>query len=123
MIEKYYEDPEAKKEAYARHMEYFLTNDITSAIPVGVAAAMEERYATEGDIDPDSINAVKTALMGPLAGLGDSLLNGTARPILAGLAISFITSDGSGRYSSSSAWPSYRWACVIWAYSRDINKV
>lgn len=92
VIEKYYEDPEAKKEAYARHMEYFLTNDITSAIPVGVAAAMEGRYATEGDIDPDSINAVKTALMGPLAGLGDSLLNGTARPILAGLAISFITS-------------------------------
>ena len=91
VIEKYYEDPEEKKEAYARHMEYFLTNDITSAIPVGVAAAMEERYATEGDIDPDSINAVKTALMGPLAGLGDSLLNGTARPILAGIAISLIT--------------------------------
>ena len=58
---------------------------------MGVAAAMEERYATEGDIDPDSINAVKTALMGPLAGLGDSLLNGTARPILAGIAISLIT--------------------------------
>lgn len=92
VIEKYYEDPEEKREAYERHLEYFLTNDITSAIPVGVAAAMEERYATEGDIDPDSINAVKTALMGPLAGLGDSLLNGTARPILAGLAISFINS-------------------------------
>lgn len=90
VIEKYYDDPDEKREAYARHMEYFLTNDITSAIPVGVAAAMEERYATEGDIDSDSINAVKTALMGPLAGLGDSLLNGTARPILAGLAISFI---------------------------------
>ena len=74
VIEKYYEDPEAKKEAYARHMEYFLTNDITSAIPVGVAAAMEERYATEGDIDPDSINAVKTALMGPLAGLAISFI-------------------------------------------------
>ncbi len=28
-----------KRKAYARHMEYFLTNDITSAIPVGVAAA------------------------------------------------------------------------------------
>ena len=92
VIEKYYDDPEEKREAYERHQEYFLTNDITSAIPVGVAAAMEERYATEGDIDPDSINAVKTALMGPLAGLGDSLLNGTARPILAGLAISFVNS-------------------------------
>lgn len=91
VVEKLYDDPEEKKEAYARHMEYFLTQDMVSAIPVGVATAMEERYATEGDIDPDSINAVKTALMGPLAGLGDSLLNGTARPILAGLAISLIT--------------------------------
>lgn len=90
VIEKYYDDPEDKREAYERHMEYFLTNDITSAIPVGVAAAMEERYATQRDVDPESINAIKTALMGPLAGLGDSLLNGTARPILAGLAISFI---------------------------------
>ncbi len=91
VIEKLYDTPEEKQEAYERHMEYFLTNDITSAIPVGVAAAMEERYATEGDIDPSSINAVKTALMGPLAGLGDSLLNGTARPLLAGLAISLVS--------------------------------
>lgn len=90
VIEKYYDNDDDKREAYARHMEYFLTNDITSAIPVGIAAAMEERYATKRDIDPDSINAVKTALMGPLAGLGDSLLNGTARPILASLAISFV---------------------------------
>ena len=41
-------------------------------------------------MDPGAINAVKTALMGPLAGLGDSLLNGTARPILASLAISLV---------------------------------
>lgn len=91
VIEKVYDDPEEKQEAYSRHMEYFLTNDISSAIPVGVAAAMEERHALEGDIDPGSINAVKTALMGPIAGLGDSLLNGTARPILAGLAISLVS--------------------------------
>lgn len=91
VIEKFYaDDDEKRKEAYERHMEYFLTNDITSAIPVGIAVAMEEQYANDPDMDPSSINAVKTALMGPLAGLGDSLLNGTARPILASLAISFI---------------------------------
>lgn len=91
VIEKVYDNPEDKKEAYERHMEYFLTQDMISAVPIGVAAAMEERYAIEGDIDPDSINSVKTALMGPLAGLGDSLLNGTARPLLAGLAISMVS--------------------------------
>ena len=83
VIEKVYDNDEDKREAYERHMEYFLTNDITSAIPVGIAAAMEEMHANDPDMDPNAINAVKTALMGPLAGLGDSLLNGTARPILA----------------------------------------
>lgn len=90
VIEKLYDDQDAKKEAYARHMEYFLTNDITSAIPVGISAAMEEMNVNEDDFDPSSISAVKMALMGPLAGLGDSLLNGTVRPILASLAISFV---------------------------------
>lgn len=73
-------------------MEYFLTNDITSAIPVGISAAMEEENANNDDFDGSIVTDIKTALMGPLAGLGDSLLNGTARPILASLAISFIQS-------------------------------
>lgn len=90
VIEKVYDNDEDKAEAYERHMEYFLTQDMVSAIPVGIAAAMEEMHANDPDMDPSSINAVKTALMGPLAGLGDSLLNGTARPILASLAISFV---------------------------------
>ncbi|MEG0577798.1 MAG: PTS system mannose/fructose/sorbose family transporter subunit IID [Bacilli bacterium] len=90
VIEKVYDNDEDKKEAYERHMEYFLTQDMVSAIPVGIAAAMEEMHANDPDMDPSSINAVKTALMGPLAGLGDSLLNGTARPILASLAISLV---------------------------------
>lgn len=91
VIEKVYDNPEDKQEAYHRHMEYFLTNDITSAIPVGIAAAMEETNANNEEFDPNAINAVKMALMGPLAGLGDSLLNGTARPILASIAISFVS--------------------------------
>lgn len=92
VIEKIYKTDEMKKEAYQRHMEYFLTQDMVSAIPIGIAAAMEETYAENPEMDPSSINAVKTALMGPLAGLGDSLLNGTARPILASIGISLISS-------------------------------
>lgn len=86
IIDKYYETPEEKKPVIERHMQLFLTQPMVSAIPVGIAAAMEERIATEGDIEPESVNAIKTALMGPLAALGDSLINGTARPILAGVA-------------------------------------
>ncbi len=88
IINKYYETPEERAQAIDRHMQLFLTQPMVSAIPVGVAAAMEERIATEGDLDSSSVNEVKIALMGPLAALGDSLINGTARPIVAGIACS-----------------------------------
>lgn len=93
VIEKVYDNDEDKRAAYERHMEYFLTQDMVSAIPVGIAAAMEEMNAADENMDPSAINAVKSALMGPLAGLGDSLLNGTARPILASLAISLVEAN------------------------------
>jgi len=88
IIDKYYETPEERQEIIDRHMQLFLTQPMVAAIPIGVAAAMEERIATEGDLEPESVNAVKTALMSPLAALGDSLLNGTLRPIAAGIACS-----------------------------------
>lgn len=91
VIEKLYDDPEDKLEAYNRHMEYFLTQDMISAVPVGISAAMEEANVNNEEFESSAIGAVKAALMGPLAGLGDSLLNGTARPILASIAISFVT--------------------------------
>lgn len=88
IVDKYYETEEERAAIVGRHMQLFLTNPMTSAIPVGVAAAMEERIACNGDLDESAVNEVKVALMGPLAALGDSLINGTARPIVAGLACS-----------------------------------
>lgn len=94
VIEKVYDTEEEKIEAYQRHTELFLTEARLSHIPIGIAAAMEERNALEKDIDPASIGAVKTALMGPLAAIGDSLYHGTLRPILAGIAISLVIASG-----------------------------
>lgn len=88
IINKYYDTPEEKQSIIDRHMQLFLTQPMVASIPIGVAAAMEERYATQKDIDPESIDSMKVALMGPLAALGDSLLNGTLRPIAAGIACS-----------------------------------
>ena len=73
VVEKVCETKEEKAEAYTRHTQLFLT---------------------EGRIEPDSINAVKVALMGPLAGIGDSLLHGTLRPIMAGIACSLVAASG-----------------------------
>ena len=57
----------AKKEAYHRHMAFYNCTPQTSAFVLGLAASMEEEYAKDPEnFDPDSINAVKTSVMGPI---------------------------------------------------------
>lgn len=88
LFDKYYPNRENKANAMMRHSQLFLTHPQLEAWIVGIVASMEERLAIEGDIESDSIQSIKTALMGPLAALGDSLINGTLRPLLAGIACS-----------------------------------
>jgi mannose/fructose/N-acetylgalactosamine-specific phosphotransferase system component IID len=76
--------------ALKRHMRMFNTNPYLANPIMGVTASLEEVNASGRDMD-DAINSVKVALMGPFAGIGDSLFDGTIRNILqaigAGLAI------------------------------------
>ena len=57
-------------------------------ILVGISAAMEEENVRNPEFDETSISAVKTSLMGPLAGIGDSFFWGTLRLIASGVGIS-----------------------------------
>ena len=76
-------DPEQlahKKEAYEREMAFYNCTPQTSAFTLGLAASMEEQYAADREnFNPETINAVKTSLMGPLSGVGDSFFQGTVR--------------------------------------------
>lgn len=84
-------DPEqlAHKEAYEREMAFYNCTPQTSAFTLGLAASMEEQYAADREnFNPETINAVKTSLMGPLSGVGDSFFQGTVRLIAFGLGIS-----------------------------------
>ena len=73
-------DPEQlahKKEAYNRHMAFYNCTPQTSAFTLGLAASMEEQYAADREnFNPDTINAVKTSLMGPLVRHRRQLLPG-----------------------------------------------
>lgn len=93
IVEKVYDDEDDKCEAYKRHCEYYLSEGRAAGLNIGIAAAMEERYALYRDIEPESINAVKSALMGPLAALGDGIIHGTLRPLFAGIACSLVISS------------------------------
>lgn len=86
---------ERKKEAYRRHMAFYNCTPQTSAFVLGLASSMEEELAETPDaFDPATINAIKTSLMGPLSGIGDSFFQGTIRVIAFGLGVS-LAQQGS----------------------------
>lgn len=86
---------EKRKEAYKRHMAFYNCTPQTSAFVLGLSASMEEEYARNPeDFDPESIMAIKTSLMGPLSGIGDSFFQGTIRVIAFGLGAS-LAAQGS----------------------------
>lgn len=87
IIQKLYDTEEERIAAYQRHLTFFNTNVTTGSIIVGLVAAMEEQKANGADIDGETINAIKVSLMGPLAGLGDSIFQASVIPILLSIGI------------------------------------
>jgi PTS system mannose-specific IID component len=86
-INKYYQTEDERKQAMMRHNAYFNTTVATYPFILGIAASMEKENSEKPDFDSDSISAIKTSLMGPLSGLGDSVFWGVLRVIAAGIAI------------------------------------
>ena len=87
-INKFYKnDEEGKKAALSRSMSYFNTTITCSTFIMGIVASMEKKNSEQKDFDANSINAVKSSLMGPLAGIGDSIFWGVLRVIAAGIAV------------------------------------
>ena len=79
------QDSQERKDAIKRHLEFFNTQPFMAAPVLGVTIAMEEERANGKEIDDAAINGIKVGLMGPLAGVGDPIFWGTARPVFAAL--------------------------------------
>src|SRR5699024_4081515 len=90
LIKKLYKSTEQRASALSRHLEMFNSHPWMANPVLGVVSVMEEQNAKEGKME-QAINNIKVGLMGPLAGIGDSLLCGTIRAILlsigAGMAL------------------------------------
>ncbi|KRO01291.1 PTS system, mannose-specific IID component [Ligilactobacillus pobuzihii] len=90
VLDKLYPEKEKRREALTRHMAFFNCSPPLSTIVMGITTAMEEENANNPDnFDPESVNNVKAALMGPLSGIGDSFFWGTLRILATGLGTSF----------------------------------
>ena len=87
----YGDNKEKMKEALKRHLEFMSCTPHIVTLLGGITSAMEEKNASDPDFDGSSISAVKTSLMGPMAGVGDSLIWGTLLTIAIGIGTSFAS--------------------------------
>ncbi len=88
IISRLYKTREDIAAALQRHLVFFNTEPNVGAVVHGVTVAMEEQRANGAtQITDDAINSVKSGLMGPLAGIGDSMTQGLITPTLLALGI------------------------------------
>lgn len=89
-LEVWYKDnPQKKNEIFDRHArEYYNNHAVMNGLVSGIVLAMEKKGAEDGEDLSSAITSVKSALMGPLAGIGDSLISNCWRVVTTSIAIS-----------------------------------
>src|SRR5699024_5950068 len=91
---------EKLKDTVSRHMEFFNCHPYPTPAILGMTLAMEEKRGEEisntgeASIESSAVTATKTAMMGPLAGIGDSVFKATLMTIFASIGASLAV-DGN----------------------------
>nr|WP_243424389.1 PTS system mannose/fructose/sorbose family transporter subunit IID [Gemmiger formicilis] len=94
ILQDLYDTNEEQTEKMQTYTAFFNTEPQVGSVVVGITAGMEEARANGEPVDGETINGIRAGLMGPLAGIGDSLVVGTVIPILLGIALS-LSGGGS----------------------------
>ncbi len=83
-FKKFYQEESVEmSQALQRHTGFYNTSNQFAAAVTGLIGAMEEqKYLGAEGMDEEAITAVKTSLMGPLAGIGDTVMQGILTPLL-----------------------------------------
>ena len=88
IIQELNETKDEQAEKLQTYYPFFNTEPQIGSIVVGITAGLEEARANGAEeIDDEMINGIRAGLMGPLAGIGDSLIVGTYIPVLLGIAL------------------------------------
>ena len=96
VVKYLYPNDKAKQiDLMTREMEFFNVHPEFGSCILGLAISLEEEKAMGKDIPNEFITNIKTSLMGPLAGVGDTIWQGVLIPILLAFCID-ITLSGSG---------------------------
>lgn len=90
----YPDNKEKQIDLMTREMEFFNVHPEFGSCILGLAISLEEEKALGKDIPNTFITNIKTSLMGPLAGIGDTIWQGVLIPILLALCIDITLSGG-----------------------------
>lgn len=122
IVNELYEKAEERKKAMSTYSAFFNTEPQVGALVVGMTAGLEEARANGQPIDSDAINGIRAGLMGPLAGIGDSMIVGTLIPILLGIGLGL--SDGGsplGAIFYIVAWNAIMWFGMRYIYFKGYD--
>ncbi|CUH96577.1 putative membrane protein [Propionispora sp. 2/2-37] len=87
--------PDKQEEVIAglkRHMMFFNTEPRWGAVIHGITIALEEQKAKGEDISEQTIIDLKSSLMGPLAGIGDTISGALYKPVILGICLGWAAS-------------------------------
>ena len=91
-LRKLYPEDDDYREALKRNSQFYNTEGTIGAVVNGMTLSMEEERATGENVPDEVMYSMRTALMGPMAGIGDSLVWGTCKTISLSIATTFALS-------------------------------
>lgn len=94
-IRALYDDHDRQVQELKKYMVFY-NSEVFTIGPIinGIACSMEEARANGANVTAEDINSVRTGLMGPVAGIGDTIMQGILFPTLFGIGCSMAL-DGS----------------------------
>lgn len=95
VLKKLYTTKETLSEALKRHLNFFNTEGIFGTIIHGISVAMEEQKSNGENVPDSAITGIKTGLMGPVAGMGDSIVWAGIMPLIIGIFLPFAMEGSS----------------------------
>ena len=118
LVEELYDNEDDKAKAMNTYTAFFNTEPQLGSVIVGITAGLEEARASgQDDVDEETINGLRAGLMGPIAGIGDSLVVGTVIPILLGIAMGMSTGGSPlGAIFYIIVWNLFAYFCMKFMY-------
>lgn len=90
-LRRIYTEEEELKAAVKNHLQFYNCHIVTGQFVLGANLAIEE---AQGAKAKDAVAAIKTGLMGPLAGIGDTLFGVTLNTVFGSIA-AYMALEGS----------------------------